>query len=162
MCSNSPIACVPVEFKAKRRGKWEQQQQRTSLDQLCIQHKWTVMGEMNDNLMPLPVLPLQEFPLYKVRRLGLGEPQQVSHSLGVGGGLVNVCNHNMYIVWFIMITQYTFTFIIYIWVHYNQKYPLSISLLLGQIWNTCFCWWAKVLPLQKCVIWDWLFNYQVC
>ena len=39
----SPIACVLIECKTKHSGKWEQQKHRTSLDQLHIQHKATVI-----------------------------------------------------------------------------------------------------------------------
>ena len=49
MPTSSPIACVPAEYKAKHSGKWEQQQHRTSLDQLCVQHKCAVNGKINGN-----------------------------------------------------------------------------------------------------------------
>ena len=39
VCGGSPIACVLVECKAQHSGKLEQQQHRTSLDQLCVLHK---------------------------------------------------------------------------------------------------------------------------
>ena len=35
-----------LERKAQHRGKWEQKQLRTSLDQLPVQHKYTVMDKM--------------------------------------------------------------------------------------------------------------------
>ena len=47
VCGSSPIACVLVECKSQHSGKWEQQQHRNSLDHLRVQHKFTVMGEMN-------------------------------------------------------------------------------------------------------------------
>ena len=46
VCVDSPIACVLVECKAKHSEKWEQQHHRTRSDQLLIQHKYTVIGEI--------------------------------------------------------------------------------------------------------------------
>ena len=59
VCGGSPIDGVLVERKAQLRGKGEQQQQRTSLDQLLVQHKCTVMGKMNGNYLQLPLSSLQ-------------------------------------------------------------------------------------------------------
>ena len=59
VCGGSPIGCVPVECKAQLSGEWEQQQHRTSLDQLGVQHKCTVMGEMYGNLLHLPFNSIQ-------------------------------------------------------------------------------------------------------
>ena len=56
----SPIGCVLVERKAQHRGKLEQQQHRTSLDQLLVQHKCTVVDKMNGNYLQLPYSSLQE------------------------------------------------------------------------------------------------------
>ena len=53
-CGGSPIGCVLVERKAQHRGKWEQHQHRTSLDQLKVKHKCTVWGGMNGNYLQLP------------------------------------------------------------------------------------------------------------
>ena len=55
VCGGSPIGCVLVECKAQLSGEWEQHQHRTSLDQLGVQYKCTVKGEMNGNLLQLPV-----------------------------------------------------------------------------------------------------------
>ena len=84
VCGGSPIGCVLVERKAQNRGKWEQQQHRTSLDQLLVQHKCTVMGKINGKYLqlPFPTLqgpsPLQSTPDWESRRwlaffLGVGE-----------------------------------------------------------------------------------------
>ena len=54
-----PLQCDLVEYKVQYGGKWEQQQNRTSLDQLRVQHKCTVMGEINGILLQLPVSTLQ-------------------------------------------------------------------------------------------------------
>ena len=45
VCGSFLIGCVLVERKAQHRGKKEQQQHRTSLDQLLVQHECTVMGK---------------------------------------------------------------------------------------------------------------------
>ena len=49
VCGGSPIGCVLVECKAQLSGEREQLQHRTSLDQLGVQYKCTVKGEMNGN-----------------------------------------------------------------------------------------------------------------
>ena len=58
-CGGCPIGCVLVDRKAQHRGKKEQQLRRTSLDQLLLQHKCTVMGKMNRNDLTLPFFSLQ-------------------------------------------------------------------------------------------------------
>ena len=73
----SPNGCVLVEKKAQHRGKWQQQQHRTSLDQLLVQHKCTVMDEMNGNCEQLPFSTLRGFPLYEanqIARAAVGQP----------------------------------------------------------------------------------------
>ena len=50
VCGGSPIGCVLVEWKAQHREFWEQLQHRTSLDQLFVQHKCTVMGQLNGTM----------------------------------------------------------------------------------------------------------------
>ena len=55
VCGSSSIACVLKQCKAKHSGKGEQQQKRTSFDQLRVQHKCTIMGEINGNILQLPV-----------------------------------------------------------------------------------------------------------
>ena len=45
------IACVLAECRVQHSGKWEQQQHRTSFDQLFVQHKCTVMGKINGNYL---------------------------------------------------------------------------------------------------------------
>ena len=77
VCGGSSIVFVIVECKAEHRGEWEIQQHRTSLDQLGVQHKCTVIGEMNDNFLKLSLSTLEEFLLYKVHQIGrsaAGEP----------------------------------------------------------------------------------------
>ena len=77
VCGGSPSARVLVECKGQHNGKWEQQQHRTILDQLRIQHKCKVMGEMNEKKLLLPVFTQQGFPLYEVHQIGraaTGEP----------------------------------------------------------------------------------------
>ena len=77
VCGGSPIVCVLVEWKAQDSGKWEQQQHRTSLDQLLVQHKCTFMVEMNGKYLKLPFSALTGFPLYEVHQIGraaAGEP----------------------------------------------------------------------------------------
>ena len=37
--------------KVQHRGKWEQQQQRTNLDELLVQHECTVMDKINGNYL---------------------------------------------------------------------------------------------------------------
>ena len=49
----------PRECKGQQHGKWEQQQLTTSLDKLRVQQKRTVMGEINGNILHLPVSTLQ-------------------------------------------------------------------------------------------------------
>ena len=51
VCGGSSIGCVLVYRKVQHRGKWEQQQLRTSLDQLFVQHKCTAMGKINGNYL---------------------------------------------------------------------------------------------------------------
>ena len=58
VCGASPIDCVLVERKAQHREKWEQQQYKTSLDQLEVKHKCTVKGGLNRNYLQLPFSPL--------------------------------------------------------------------------------------------------------
>ena len=77
VCAGSPIGCVFVERKAQYKGKWEQYQHRTSLDKLVVQHKRTVMGEINGNMLQLPFSTIQGFPLHEVHQIGraaAGEP----------------------------------------------------------------------------------------
>ena len=45
VCGGFLIGCVLVKRKAQHRGKKVQQQHKTSLDQLLVQHKCTVMGK---------------------------------------------------------------------------------------------------------------------
>ena len=61
VCGRSPIGCLLVERKGQLKGKLEQQQHRTSLDQLLVQHKCTVMGKINTKkkLFTAPVFPLK-------------------------------------------------------------------------------------------------------
>ena len=59
VCGSPIIGCVLAECKVHHIGKWEQQQHRTSLDHLRVQHKCTVMGEINGNILKLPVSTLQ-------------------------------------------------------------------------------------------------------
>ena len=66
VCGGFPIVCVLVECKAQPSAKWEQQQHRTSLDQISIQCKSTVMVEINGHFCQLPVSTLKGFPLYEV------------------------------------------------------------------------------------------------
>ena len=59
VCGGSPIGFVIVERKAQHRGKSEEQLHRTSLGQLLVQHKRTVMGKLNGNYLHLPFSSLQ-------------------------------------------------------------------------------------------------------
>ena len=59
VCGSPLIGCVLAECKVHHIGKWEQQQHGTSLDHLRVQHKCTVMGEINGNILKLPVSTLQ-------------------------------------------------------------------------------------------------------
>ena len=59
VCGGSPKVCVLVGWKAQQSGKEEKQQHRTSLDQLFVQHKCTVMGKINGNYLLLPFSSLQ-------------------------------------------------------------------------------------------------------
>ena len=43
---------------------------KTSLDQLFVQHKCPVIGEINGVCLVLPVSTLQGFPLYEVQQIG--------------------------------------------------------------------------------------------
>ena len=77
MCGSPPIACVLVECKAQHNGKWNQQQHRTSLDQLRVQDMCTVMGKIYGNVLQLLVSILQGFQLYTVNQIAraiTGEP----------------------------------------------------------------------------------------
>ena len=85
-CGRSPITFVIVECKAQHSGEWKQQQHRTSLNELSVQHKCTVMGEMNEISLQLPVYTLQAFALYKVHQIGRAVTGE--HTL-LEGGLVN-------------------------------------------------------------------------
>ena len=62
-----------------------QQQHKTSLDQLHVQQKCSVSGEINGICLLLPVFTPQEFPL----SIRLGEPPPVSLLSWSRGGLVN-------------------------------------------------------------------------
>ena len=59
VCGGSPIGCALVEWKAQHREFWEQLQHRTSLDQLFVQHKCIVLGQLNGNYLHLPYSILQ-------------------------------------------------------------------------------------------------------
>ena len=54
----SPIGRVLVQRKDQHRGNWEQQQDRTSLNQLLVHNKCTVLGKMNENYLQLPFFSL--------------------------------------------------------------------------------------------------------
>ena len=85
----SPIGCVLVERKAQHKGKRQQQQHRTSLDQILVRLKCTGMDEMNGNCWQLPFFTLLGFPLYKAPNR-LGEPLPVSLISWSRGVLVNM------------------------------------------------------------------------
>ena len=69
VCGGSLIGCVLIECKDQHSGKWEQQQHRTSSNQLCIQQKCTAMREMNGKCWHLPVSTLHGYPLYEVHQI---------------------------------------------------------------------------------------------
>ena len=77
VCGGSPIACVLVECKAQHTGKWVPQQHRTSFDYMHVEYKCTVMGEIYESFLMLPISTLQGFPLFEVHHIGratTGEP----------------------------------------------------------------------------------------
>ena len=76
VCGGSPVACVLVERKAQHRGKWKQQQHRTSLHQVLVQHKCTVEGKMNGKYLQLPFPLCRAF--HSTRTTRLGEPPPVA------------------------------------------------------------------------------------
>ena len=43
---------------------------KTSLDQLFVQYKCTVMGDINGHYLQLPLFSLQGFPLYMAHQIG--------------------------------------------------------------------------------------------
>ena len=50
---------------------------KTSLDQLFVQYKCTVMDDINGHYLQLPLFSLQGFPLYEAHQIGratTGEP----------------------------------------------------------------------------------------
>ena len=50
---------------------------KTSLDQLFVQYKCTVMADINGHYLQLPLFSLQGFPLYETHQIGratTGEP----------------------------------------------------------------------------------------
>ena len=73
VCGGSPIGCVLVERKAQHRGKKEQQQHRTSLDQLFVQ-SWVKLMETicSSHSSLYRDLPLYE--VHQIRRATTGEP----------------------------------------------------------------------------------------
>ena len=98
MCGGSPMFCVLVERKAWHRGKWEQQQHRTSLAQLLVQHKRTVMAKMNGYYLYLLFSSLQR-PSSLWRPPDWESRRRWAYSLGVGefwwmGG--EVCQFQMF------------------------------------------------------------------
>ena len=77
VCGGSPIGCVPVECKAQLSGEWEQHQHRTSLDQLGVQHKCTVMVKLMEIYCSSHFTLHRDFPLHEDTANGratTGEP----------------------------------------------------------------------------------------
>ena len=61
---------------------------KTSLDQLFVQYKCTVMDDINGQYLLLPLFSLQDFPLYKAHQIGRATTAPVSLLLRSKGGLV--------------------------------------------------------------------------
>ena len=77
VCGCSPIACVLIECRVQYGGKWEQQQQRTNLDQLRIQHRcqsWVKLMEYCCSSQ-FPLYTYRDLPLYEVHQIGRANPR---------------------------------------------------------------------------------------
>ena len=119
MCGGYPIVYVLVDGKAQHRGKWEQQQHRTSLDQLLVQHKCTVIGKKKIKTILSSHSPLfRDLPLYEFHQIRVSK----CHRLTV----VWRCK---ILLWFVHLSWKSYTFLPFVQV-FAHFYTFNITFIV--------------------------------